>query len=155
MRISNKKAYFDYDVLEAFEAGIVLSGPEVKSIKEGAMSMMGARVVIGAAEDGEREGAWLVGATVTPYKNATDPSYDQLRSRKLLLKSDQLEYLRSKMKTKGLTVVPLSCYTKGDLIKVEIALVRGKKQFEKREEERKREIDKKLKVLVKSQNQRS
>ncbi len=150
MKVVNKRAFHDYDVLESFEVGIVLTGAEVKSIKQGAMSLMGSRVVIGARSSDEREGVWLIGATVTKYRNAFDPDYDPIRSRKLLLKREQIERLKSKMTAKGLTVVPLSCYTKGDLIKVEIALVRGKKQFEKREEERKREIDKKLRQVVKS-----
>ena len=155
MKIVNKRAMFDYEVLESFEAGISLSGAEVKSIKSGFMSLAGSRVVIGARGSDEREGVWLIGATVTQYKSSSDPNYDPMRSRKLLLKKEQIEWLKSKMTAKGLTVVPLSCYTKGDLIKVEIALVRGKKQFEKREQEKKREIDKKLRQVVKNHSRES
>lgn len=149
MSVTNKKAFHDYEVLQSFEAGIMLNGAEVKSIKKGSMSLTGSRVLVG--DNDGREGVWLVGATVSPYVNASSEDYDPIRSRKLLLRKEEIEILRVKMKTKGLTVVPLKCYNKGDLIKLEIAVVRGKKQFEKREVERKREIEKSLRQAIKNQ----
>ncbi len=154
MKVVNKRAVFDYDVLETLEVGIVLTGAEVKSIKDGSISLSGSRVVIGTMDDDKqgREGAWLIGATISLYKHAAvTEDYDPIRSRKLLLKKEQLQYLKTKVEAQGLTLIPLSCYTKRDLIKLEIALARGKKQFEKREIARKREIEKKLKQVLKSQ----
>ncbi len=150
MKVVNKRALRDFEVLETFEAGIVLNGGEVKSVKQGSVNFAASRVVIGSMEEG-REGIWLVGMLISPYKNAPQADYDSTRSRKLLLKREQIEYLATKMKIKGLTAVPLSCYTTRDLIKIEIALVRGKKQFEKREEEKKREVEKNIRQVVKNQ----
>src|SRR5688572_23721340 len=130
MKVVNKKALHDYEVLQSFEAGIVLSGAEVKSAKSGSISFAGSRVLIRAVESGEPEGVFVVGMTISPYKYSGDREYDPTRSRKLLLKRSEIEYLRSKLSTKGLTLVPLSCYTKRDLIKIEVGLVRGKKQYE-------------------------
>lgn len=145
MKVVNKRALRDYRVLETLEVGIVLTGAEVKSAKQGAVSLAGARVVI--REDGgdlSVDGAWVVGMTISPYKYAVGEEYDSIRSRKLLLKKKELIRIKSRMKERGLTIVPLACYTKGSFIKLEIALVAGKKQYEKRAEERKREVERKL-----------
>lgn len=152
MKILNKKALFDYEVMETFEAGVVLTGSEVKSLKKGSGSLTGSRVVVGDPEEG-REGMYVIGMTISPYQPSED--YDPIRSRKLLLKASEIQYLRSKLATKGLTVVPTACYTKRDLIKLEIALVRGKKRFEKREEEKKKEVEGKLRQVIKNQGRRS
>jgi SsrA-binding protein len=151
MRVVNRQAYFDYEVLEKYEAGLVLTGAEVKSAKSGNMSLAGARAVFIMSDDGKNDELWMIGAQINPYLFSRSDNYDPLRSRKLLLTKAELVRIKTKLGTKGLTMVPLSCYNKSDLIKVELGLVRGKKRFEKREELRKRdtqrEIEQKLKTL--------
>ena len=141
---SNKKAYFDYEILETYEAGIELKGYEVKSIKAGHINLAGSYVVI---KDGQ---AWLLNADVSPYQPANMPSdYDSKRSRRLLLKSEEISELTGKAHEKSLTIVPLKVYNKHRLVKIEIGLGRGKKKADKREiirtRETKREIDRILK----------
>lgn len=143
--MENRKARFDYEILDTLTAGIVLTGAEVKSAKAGAMSLMGARCLFG--ESGE---LLVVGMQINPYPFASDPNYDPIRSRKLLLTSKELTGLRVKLKQKGLTLVPLACYTAHGLVKVEIAIARGKKQYEKREVEKKRAIERGVQKLLKN-----
>lgn len=137
----NKKALFDYELIEKFEAGLVLSGAEVKSARLGQISLAAAYVMIN--QNGE---AYLINATISPYKFAphTD-NYDPTHARKLLLHKREIDYLRGKIQQKGLTLVPISVYTKGTKIKLEFALCRGKKLFDKRqtikEREQKRDLD--------------
>ncbi|MBT4121314.1 MAG: SsrA-binding protein SmpB [Candidatus Magasanikbacteria bacterium] len=142
----NKKARFDYEILETYEAGLVLEGQEVKSIRNGNISMKGAFVSF------HGEDAFLTNTHVSKYKfagNVTD--YDPERSRKLLLKRKEIDYLRGKSQEKGLTIVPLSVYTKGRHIKVSIGIGRGKKKHDKRDtikrRELKRELDRKMKEM--------
>jgi len=143
---TNKKAFFDYQILEKYEAGIVLTGPEVRSIKEGSVSLAGAYVVV----DGKLN-PWLINAHVSPYKYAADQiRYDPVHSRKLLLKKKELGYLLGKTKIKGLTLIPLKIYTKGGLIKVEIGLAKHKKSIDKREIIKKRELDRTIKQSFKN-----
>lgn len=132
----NRKAWHDYEILESFEAGIELEGFEVPSIRRGQVSLAGAYAIIRGGE------AYLTNATVTPIqtKNVL-PSYDPMRPRKLLLSKKQLQYLIGKEHQNGLTLVPLKMYNKGRKIKVEIALVRGKQQRDKRESLKKRAVD--------------
>ncbi len=136
MKAVNKKALSDYEVLDKWQAGIVLTGAEVKSAKKGALSMSGSRVVV--LDDGGKEEVWVVGMQISPYEYAGGEEYDPVRRRKLLLRRDEVGEMVGKMRQKGLTVVPLKCYNSRGLIKVELALVRGKKKYEKREELRKR-----------------
>ncbi len=144
MKIENKKAYFDYEILETFEAGIILLGQEVKSIKTGHISLVSSYVTLKNSE------AWLVNAHIPPYKMAGPlPSYDQTRSRKLLLNKKELSLLIGKIKQKGLTLVPLKVYTKNGLIKLEFGLARGKRKYEKREKIKEREIKRKVAELFK------
>ena len=140
----NKKAYHDYEVLEEFEAGIVLNGQEVKAIKEGKISLKGSYVMI------REEEAFLVGVNIPPHqpKNATD-DYDPKRSRKLLLTRKQLKYLMGKSNERGLTLVPLRVYTKKGLIKLKFGVCRGKKKHDKRKKIKDREIDRSLRRRVK------
>lgn len=148
MQIVNRRAYFDYDILEEFEAGIVLSGAETKSLKKGAASLAGSRVLV-------KDGAfWVVGMQINPYEFAASIDYDPLRSRKLLLNKQELLRLQAKLATKGLTIVPLECYNKGTWIKLKVALVRGKKQYEKREKEKKRDIEREIQTEIKKREQR-
>jgi len=131
--VENKKARFEYEVVETFEAGLILTGPEVKSIKAGQANLTGARVI-------EKEGRlFVVGMSVPKYQFATDPEYDPGRIRELLFHKKEVTSILSKKEARGLTLVALSAYNKGDLIKLEIALVRGKKKYEKREQVKKRD----------------
>ncbi len=141
----NKKAYFDYEIIESFEAGIVLTGQEVKSIKTGHISLAGSYVII------QNNEAWLLGAHVPPYKMAGPlPGYEPTRSRKLLLKKQEMQALIGKTKQKGLTLIPLKVYTKRGKIKLEFGLARGKRKYEKREVIKKREADKKIREALKN-----
>ena len=135
----NRKARFDYEIVEKYEAGIELLGTEVKSVRGGCMSLEGAFVIIRGLE------AFLINLNIPPYQvNNTETSYDPLRNRKLLLTKKELEELASHEKNKSLTIVPISVYNKNRKIKVEIALVKGKKKFDKRETIKKRETDREI-----------
>lgn len=142
--IRNKKATFDYEILEKFEAGVVLHGYEVKAIRTGKASLVGAYIIF------KEDGAYLKGATVSYYQEANTPdSYNPERERKLLLSKKELAKLHKELNTAGLTVVPVSLYNSKSKIKLEIALVRGKKKADKREtlkaRDNKRTIDRLLK----------
>lgn len=137
---TNPKAGFDYEILEHFETGLSLAGHEVKSVKNGKVSLKGAYVKIINGE------AWLLGAIVSPYQAGNTPAYyDQQRNRRLLLKKSELQYLQTKTQEQGLTLVPLKIYSKNNLIKLEIGLARGKKKYDKRETIKKREFERKEK----------
>jgi SsrA-binding protein len=133
----NKNAYYDYEILEKFEAGFVLTGSEVKSIKTGHIGLKGSYVVL------KEEEVYLIGATIPPYqpKNAS-PDYDPERSRKLLLNKSEIKYLIGKTKERGLTLIPLKVYTKYAKIKLEFGIAKGRKKIDKRELIKKRETDK-------------
>ena len=132
----NRKARFDYEVLEKFEAGIELVGAEVKSVRGGQISLEGSFVIVRGGE------AFLINANVPPYQPANAPKdYEPLRNRKLLLTKKEIGELEISGKNKSLTIVPISVYNKGRKIKVEIALAKGKKKFDKRESVKKRETD--------------
>ena len=135
----NRKARFDYEILETFEAGLVLSGPEVKSIKNGRMNLAGCYINI---HDGE---LYLIGASIAPYQPKNQPAdYDPARSRKLLLHKKEIMSLLGKIQQKGLTLVPLKVYNKGRRIKLEFAIVRGKKKYDKRAVISKRESERSI-----------
>jgi SsrA-binding protein len=134
--IRNKKAHFDYDILDKFEAGLDLFGFEVKSLRGGHGSLEGAHVIVRGGE------AFIVGMTIPPYQSVNTPvSYDPSRPRRLLLSKKEIVHLADTESTKGLTVVPLSVYNKSRFLKAEIAIARGKKQFDKRETIKRREAD--------------
>lgn len=133
MFVENRKAKFDYEIIEDYESGIVLSGAEVKSVRGGGTTMVGARVVF------DEDGAYVVGMNIPKYKFDSSEEYDAGKRRKLLLHRKEIVEIQSKMRSAGLTVVPISLYNKGSLVKVKIALVRGKRKFEKRELLKKRE----------------
>lgn len=137
--IYNKKTKADYEILETFEAGIELIGPEVKSIRQKQGSLLGSHVMVRGGE------GFLIASNIPPYQLANTPeTYDPKRNRKLLLNKKELERLASMEMKKGLTIVPISMYNKGKKIKVEIAVVRGKKKFDKREDIKQREIDREV-----------
>lgn len=147
MKIFNKKATFEYEILERIEAGVNLTGAEVKSIKGGHAQLTGAFVRIIGSE------AYLVNAQIFPYVYARPEGYDPKRTRKLLLHKTELIRLKSKLDGANLTLIPLSWYTKGPLVKLEVALARGKKEYEKREgkrrEDQRRELDREYRGKVK------
>ena len=135
----NRKALHDYTILDTYEAGIVLSGQEVKAVKGGEASLQGSFVHIKGNE------AYLTNAHISHYKKAApDPSYDPARDRKLLLTRKELLEIADRRQSEGLTVVPLSIFTKRNLIKVKIGLARGKRKYEKREVIKKRETDREI-----------
>jgi SsrA-binding protein len=123
----NRKAWHEYHIEEKIEAGIVLVGTEVKSLRAGKANLADAYAVI---KDGE---AWLVHAHIAPYKEGTCFNHDPRRSRKLLLHTSQIRKLKASTKEKGLTLIPLRIYFARGRAKVEIALARGKKLYDKRE----------------------
>ncbi|MFH1354017.1 MAG: SsrA-binding protein SmpB [bacterium] len=131
----NRYAKFDYEILEKLEAGLSLLGTEVKSVKAGNMSLRGAFITM------HNEEAFLTNATIPPWQIKNAPSdYDPSRPRKLLLKKSELKHLIGSHQTKGLTIVPLSVYTKGPRIKLELALARGKKKYDRKQEKKERDI---------------
>lgn len=140
----NKKAYFNYQILERFEAGISLIGQEVKSIKTKGVNLAGSYVVIKDSE------AFWIGTKVPPYqpKNAP-PDYNPQRSRKLLLKKSEIKYLIGKSKERGLTLIPLRVYTKNGKIKLEFGIAKGKKKFDKRDLIKKREAEREIERALK------
>jgi len=134
MATHERKAYFDYEILETFEAGIELFGFEVKSIRKGQAHLEGARVIIRGGE------AFLVGATVPPYQSANTPAgYEPDRTRRLLLHKKEIGYLAGKEHEKGLTIVPIKFYNKGPNVKLAFGVARGKRKYDKREAIKKRE----------------
>ncbi|HAT03364.1 MAG TPA: SsrA-binding protein [Candidatus Magasanikbacteria bacterium] len=141
----NKKALFDYELLETLEAGLVLSGHEVKSVRSKHIRLAGSFISI------HDNAAFLTNAHIAMYRYANVKNYDPTQPRKLLLTKKQICYLTGKTHEKGLTIVPLSVYTKGRLLKMEIGIVRGKKKYDKRriikEREQKREIGRAMKEI--------
>ena len=145
----NKKAGFDYNILENYEAGLVLTGQEVKSIKAGHVSLKEGYVDVNKDKNGE-PALYLIKAHVSPYKSAgLLPDYNPTRPRKLLLKKREIAHLIGKKQAAGLTLVPLKIYTKHGLIKLEFGLGQGRKKYDKREVIKKREVDRQLRTLTK------
>ena len=142
--IKNDKAFFDYEVLEKFQAGLQLYGWEVKSLKSKRGNLAGAWVIIRGGE------AFLVGLDIPPYQPKNMPGvFEKQRTIKLLLTKKELNYLFGKSQEKKLTMVPLSLYTDRGKIKLEFGLCRGKKKFEKREKIKKRESEREIERLLK------
>jgi SsrA-binding protein len=141
MKILNRQAGHRYQLLEKFEAGIVLTGPEVKSVRQGHLQLSESFVRI---KDGE---AWLFNAHIHPYSfSDKQKELDPQRARKLLLHKKELLKLKQATEQKGLTLVPVSCYTKHHKIKLEIAIAKGKREHEKREAIKKKDWRRELKV---------
>src|SRR3989304_7716722 len=135
---TNRKAKHEYFVLESFEAGLSLHGSEIKSIRAGQISLAQAYVAID-----ERE-AWLINAHIAAYDQASHYNHDPLRPRKLLLHRSEIRKLWDNVRQKGLTVVPLRVYLKEGLAKVEIAVAKGKKLYDKRADIAKRDVEREL-----------
>ncbi len=127
MKIVNKKAYFDYQITDRFEAGINLIGAEVKAVRLGHADLSGSFIKIIGSE------AYLLNAKIFPYKYAAPQRYDETRTRKLLLHKKEIISLKSKTEGSNLAIIPVSLYLKNGFIKVEIGLGKGKKKFEKKE----------------------
>lgn len=142
--IAYKKAGLKYERLEEFEAGIELTGAEVKALKAKMGQLDGSRVVVRGGE------AYLTGATIPPYQAANTPeSYDPARSRRLLLKKSEVAQLGDADAKKGLTVVPIEVYNKGKLVKVRVAIVRGKGKSDRREDLKKKDADREARRILK------
>lgn len=142
----NRRALFDYEILEKFEAGIALIGQEVKSIRLGRINLRGSYVVLKQSAKGKTPEVFLIGATIPPYQPKNAPSdYDPQRSRKLLITKTEINHLIGKSRQKGLTMIPLKVYTKKDKIKVDFVTVRGRKKIDKREAIKKREVEREIK----------
>ncbi len=138
--VTNRKASFNYEILDKYTAGIELFGYEVKSLMKSQGSLEGTHITIRGGE------AYIIGMFIPPYQaNNTPKDYDPYRNRKLLLTKKEINDLSEVESKKGLTVVPLSVYNKGRKIKLDIASVRGKKKFDKRESIKKRDTELELK----------
>jgi len=140
----NKEMIYSYETLETFEAGLVLTGAEVKSVKLGHIQLKGSYITIHPDNT-----LWLVGTHVSNYKPAYDHKQNPHRHRKILLNKKEIDNLRGKLAQKGLTIAPVKVYTKGGLIKLEIALVRGLKKYDKRAKIKSRDIDRDIKRTLK------
>lgn len=139
----NRRAYHDFDIEETLEAGIVLSGTEVKSLRRGSCNLKDSYIQL---KDGE---AWIINMHISPYKEGGRYNVDPDRTRKLLLHKDEIEYLASKSLLRGYTVIPLKVYFKRGNAKLEIALAKGRKLYDKKklliEKDRVRELERTLK----------
>jgi len=138
MKIVNKKAYHNYAIEDSFEAGIVLTGAEVKSIKSGRCNLSDAYVKFMGDE------LWLVNADIAKYTHDGSEDYDSRRSRKLLLKRSEIDKLKGKVKQSRLTLIPLSIYTTRNLIKVQVGLGKGKRQYQKKDVEKERDVKRQM-----------
>jgi SsrA-binding protein len=138
MKITNRKAFFDYEIMDRFEAGINLLGSEVKAVREGHVDLAGSFVKIMGSE------AYLVNAKILPYKYARPEGYDERRTRKLLLHKREIIAVKTKTDGPNLTIVPISMYTSHNLIKIELAIGKSKKAFDKRQAIKKRDLTRSL-----------
>ena len=142
-KMENKRAFFDYEIIEKIEAGMALFGSEVKSLRDGGADLSGAYARIDDSE------CWLIGCNISPYKQAGVRNHEPLRKRKLLLHKRQIKKIHGKLAQKGFTLVPLRIYfsDKG-LAKIELAIARGKRQYDKRDKitkrQQKSDIDKSM-----------
>jgi SsrA-binding protein len=140
----NRKARFNYEILEKFEAGLALLGSEVKSLREGGGNLSDAYAHFHKGE------LWLANCHIAHYKAANQFNHEPIRQRKLLLHRRELERLYGKTQEKGLTLIPMSLYLKNGIVKVELGLGKGKKAHDKRDTIKKRESDRELKRIEKS-----
>ena len=145
MRIDNRTARFNYEILEKFEAGIDLLGPEVKSVREGQIFLNEAFVHL---RDGQ---AYLVNAHIHPYQNSIE-TISPTRSRKLLLHKKEIISLASKVGSGGLTLVPLAMYNKGNIFKLEVGIGKGKKKWDKRDALKKKALERDIEQALRNKN---
>ncbi|MEJ2110898.1 MAG: SsrA-binding protein SmpB [Acidobacteriota bacterium] len=140
---TNKKAFHEYFILEKLEAGISLAGTEVKAIREGRLNLKDSYALIRSGE------VFLVNCHISPYSHGNRENHDPTRNRKLLLHSSEIRKLIGKTQEKGLTLVPLRVYLKRGKVKFELGVAKGKKLFDKRETERRKEADKEARAAIK------
>lgn len=140
---SNKKALHDYHVLDTMEAGLVLQGTEVKSLRDGKANLRDSYVLVRGGE------AVMLNAHISPYGFGNRENHEPMRTRKLLLHKREIEKLEQRITEKGLAVVPLRLYFKGSRVKAQIAVVKGKKLYDKRETEKKKEADREAAAAMK------
>ena len=146
----NRQARHDYEILETYEAGLVLTGYEVKAIKNGQVNLKGSYVVIKSLAKNNKIEAFLTKAHISLYKPAGKiDDYNPERDRKLLLNKKELKHLLGKSQEPGLTLVPLKIYTSHSFIKLELGIGRGKKQYDKREAIKTRDINRRFNILKK------
>ncbi len=139
---TNKRAYFDYRILETYEAGIELKGFEVKAVKTGRINLAGSYVII------RNNQAWILNADIPPYQPKNTPAdYETKRTRRLLLKKSEIKNLIGRTQEKGLTLVPLKVYTKNGKIKIEIGLAKSRRKPDKRELIKKREAEREMRKI--------
>lgn len=143
---TNREAYHNYHILETHECGIALTGTEVKSIRDGRCNLKDSYGLIREAE------AWLMNAHISPYSHGNRENHDPTRMRKLLLHRKEIDRLAGKAQEKGLTLVPTKMYFKNGRIKVELAVAKGKKLYDKRETEKRREADREVRAMMKSRS---
>jgi SsrA-binding protein len=141
---SNKKAHHEYFILQKLEAGLQLMGTEVKAMREGAVNLKDSYIIF------KKDECFLFGAHVSPYAHGNRENHEPERTRKLLLHRREIEKLETQVSEKGLSVVPLRVYFKGNRIKVEIAVVRGKKLFDKRDTEKAKVADREAAQAMKA-----
>jgi len=146
----NKRAYFDYIIGDKYEAGLVLLGHEVKSVKSGHISLKGSYITLKASRNGGLPGLYLINAHIPLYKFASNvKNYEPTRSRQILLNKKEISHLVGKKQESGLTLVPLKLYTKHSFVKLEFGVGRGKKKTDKREAIKKRETDRSIRLITK------
>lgn len=138
MKITNRRALHDFHILDTLEAGIKLTGAEVKSVKGGRMSLEGSFVKIIGSE------IYLVNAQIFPYPYARPEGYDPRRSRKLLLHKKEIISLKTKLASARLTLIPLECYNTHGFVKLKIGLAKGKREYEKREKIKKKDLEREV-----------
>ena len=139
---TNRRARFDYEIVESYEAGLALVGSEVKSLRLGNADLKDS---YGAVRDGE---AWLYGLRISPYEFARDGSHEPERTRKLLLHRVEIERIASSLAEKGLTLIPVRLYFKNGKVKVELGLAKGKAKYDKRETVKRREADREMQRAI-------
>lgn len=144
MKITNRKAFFDYEITDRFEAGINLTGAEVKAVRQDQADLTGSFVRIIGSE------AYLVNSKILPYQYARPEGYDERRTRKLLLHKREIIALKSKIEAQGLTIVAISMYNTRNIIKVELGLGKGKKKYEKKEAIKRQDLDRELEAELKA-----
>ncbi|HSB09225.1 MAG TPA: SsrA-binding protein SmpB [Blastocatellia bacterium] len=143
---TNREAYHNYHILETHECGIALTGTEVKSIREGRCNLKDGYAQIRKSE------AWLVNVHISPYSHGNRDNQDPTRTRKLLLHRSEIDKLAGKVQEKGLTLVPTKMYLKNGRIKLELGVAKGKKLYDKRETERRREADREARAMIKERS---
>ena len=141
---TNRKAFHEYVIIESYEAGIQLIGSEVKSIREGKVSLKQSYIII------RRKEAWLKGCYIASYSHTGFDGHETLRNRKLLLHKYEINRIEAKLAEKGLTAVPTKLYFKGGIIKVEFGLAKGKKLYDKRASKKKRDVERDIQRAMKT-----